>query len=265
MLALTELPLFCHYRPTNAARLNLKGKHHCTASYFFHFTSTRRSNNSALYECHTAQNGVAIDIQCVSKTVHVPLPLPRGKSPHFQYMHKMQRLSTRLTFEQPTIIIISLVALILSPRNFFDSLAPDSSSGVLFQESLELKTCGPLEAWNTPQLRVLVYQFMGALAFSAIIEPVLLFVARYKLSNAKDAEHVIEAVLICFSAFDVLHSLATITVVGTAAVFPSSTYGWAEVSLYACINVWVPVAWLVARACWFTGLGRCRAVQLKRD
>ncbi|RSL83253.1 hypothetical protein CDV31_016850, partial [Fusarium ambrosium] len=74
---------------------------------------------------------------------------------------------------EPSVILVSLVALFISPGNFFTSLAPDTSSGLLFQRDLSLNTCAAVESWNTPQLRVLLYQFSGALAFSAIIEPSL--------------------------------------------------------------------------------------------
>jgi hypothetical protein len=163
---------------------------------------------------------------------------------------------------QPSVILVSLVALFLSPGNFFTSLAPDTSSGLLFQRDLSLNTCAAVESWNTPQLRVLLYQFSGALAFSAIIEPSLLYVAQFKLSDPKDAERVVQAVLMSFLAFDVLHALATAAVVGSSAIFPNN--GWSGIHFYACINVWVPVLWMGARACWFAGFGK-RQGQLKQD
>lgn len=80
------------------------------------------------------------------------------------------------------------------------------------------------------------------------------------MESPKEAERVIAAVLAAFFAFDILHSLATITVVGSSAVMPGSGMDWSSVDPYAAINVWVPVAWMVVRAFWFAGLGRqCHA------
>ncbi|PVH96962.1 hypothetical protein DM02DRAFT_616851 [Periconia macrospinosa] len=164
---------------------------------------------------------------------------------------------------EPAVIGISLISIVVSPTNHYMSLAPPSSSGLLFSHIVERDVCGFLEAWHTPNIRVLLYQFMAALGFSAIIEPLLLYTARYKMENQKDAERAIAAVLAAFFAFDILHSLATIAVVGSKAVMPSLGMDWSGVDLYAAINFWVPVAWMMARASWFAGLGRRRHAREK--
>lgn len=96
---------------------------------------------------------------------------------------------------------------------------------------------------------------MAALAFSGVIEPMLLYVARYRLRDTSDAEQVIKAVLSSFSVFDVFHAGATLAVTGVAAALPGSS-----MHIYAMVNVWVPIAWLLLRLSWILGLGRNSAV-----
>ena len=92
---------------------------------------------------------------------------------------------------------------------------------------------------------------MAALAFSGVIEPILLYVARYKLRDASDAEQVITAVLSSFLVFDIFHAGATLAVTGVAAALPG-----ADMHIYAMVNVWVPMLWLLLRVSWMLGLGR---------
>jgi len=94
---------------------------------------------------------------------------------------------------------------------------------------------------------------MGALAFSALIEPLVLFTATYRFESTRDAEMVIGAVLATFTAFDVFHAAATVSVVGWASVIPGLG---GIVRWEACANIWVPVLWMGIRSCWFVGLGR---------
>ncbi|KAF5008761.1 hypothetical protein FDECE_4999 [Fusarium decemcellulare] len=179
-------------------------------------------------------------------------PISRIFPPFYAFMF--------LTLE-PAIIATSMIALVLSPTNFFISLAPDTSSGALFHKDPSTATCGASESWNTPQLRALHYQYMSAFAFSAVIEPLMLFIARYRISNSSDAEQVIRGVLLSFLAFDAFHAFATAVVVGLDAVLPWST----SVNWYSCINVWVPVAWMIVRTCWLVGAGRGHQIRPKKD
>lgn len=154
----------------------------------------------------------------------------------------------------------------MNPANHFFSLAPEASSGLLFNPEPTHLQCLQAAAWNTPQLRVLLYQLMAALAFSGVIEPALLYTARYKMENQRDAEKVIAAVLLSFGAFDILHLTSVIVVVGTELSIPTAMgTDWSNVDLYAGINIWVPVAWLVLRTLWLLGVGREVPPRVKRD
>lgn len=157
-------------------------------------------------------------------------------------------------------IFFSLFAIPSSPTNHFYSLAPSDSIGPLFTHSTLHLPCTAESAWHTPQLRSLWYVFMSALAFSAVIEPLVLHAARYNLRDVRDAEEVIKAVLLAFAAFDIFHAGATISVTGARAVIPGP---WADV--YAMVNVWVPVAWFCLRVLWFAGIGRRMAAGLSED
>lgn len=92
---------------------------------------------------------------------------------------------------------------------------------------------------------------MSALAFSGVIEPLLLYVARYKLHDVRDAEQVIKAVLFAFMAFDVFHAGATLAVTGVAAALPGP-----RMNVYVMVNVWIPTAWLLLRTLWMVGIAR---------
>ncbi|KAG8353995.1 hypothetical protein FVEN_g8250 [Fusarium venenatum] len=152
---------------------------------------------------------------------------------------------------EPSVIIVSLSLIPASPSNHFHSLAPNDSNGPFWSNSALHKSCDAETAWNTPQLRGLWYSYIGALAFSAVIEPLLLYVARYKLRDVSDAEEVIKAVLFAFFAFDVFHAGATLAVTGIGAALPGS-----QMHLYAMVNVWVPTAWMILRTLWITGVAR---------
>jgi hypothetical protein len=152
---------------------------------------------------------------------------------------------------EPSVIFASLSMIPASPSNHFHSLAPTDSSGPFWSPSLVHEPCSAESAWNTPQLRSLWYVFMAALAFSGVIEPMLLYVARYKLRDVHDAEAVIKAVLVAFSAFDVFHAGATLAVTGLGAVLPGS-----QMHIYAMVNVWVPAAWMLLRTLWIVGVAR---------
>jgi hypothetical protein len=91
------------------------------------------------------------------------------------------------------------------------------------------------------------YYLMGALAFSAVIEPAALYVAAYKLRDPRDSRLVIQTVLASFAAFDIFHAAAAIAGSGVQAVLPLA----AEFNVYSAINFWVPLLWLLVRSAWF--------------
>jgi len=99
----------------------------------------------------------------------------------------------------------------------------------------------------TPQVKALQYYFMGALAFSAVVEAAVLYVAVYKLKDPRDTRAVVQAVLASFAAFDIFHALAAIAGSGIPALMPLT----AESDLYSAINFYVPLLWLIVRITWF--------------
>jgi len=103
----------------------------------------------------------------------------------------------------------------------------------------------------TPQVKALQYYFMGALAFSAVIEPLLLYVAVHKLKDPRDSRTVVQAVLASFAAFDIFHAAAAVAGSGIGALMPMT----AEFDLYSGINFYVPMLWLVVRLTWFWRTG----------
>lgn len=103
----------------------------------------------------------------------------------------------------------------------------------------------------TPQVKALQYYFMGALAFSAVVEPLLLYVAVHKLRDPRDSRTVVQAVLASFAAFDIFHAAAAIAGSGIRALVPM-TEKW---DAYSGINFYVPMVWLVARIAWFQSTG----------
>ncbi|SPJ78799.1 uncharacterized protein FTOL_07190 [Fusarium torulosum] len=152
---------------------------------------------------------------------------------------------------EPSVIFASLVLIPTSPSNHFHSLAPNDSAGRLWSPSPLYKPCDAESAWNTPQLRGLWYAYIAALSFSGAIEPMILYTARYKLRDSRDAEDVIKTVLFAFIAFDFFHAGATLAVTGAAAVLPGP-----QGNIYSMVNVWVPTAWMVLRMLWLVGVGR---------
>ena len=103
----------------------------------------------------------------------------------------------------------------------------------------------------TPQVKALQYYFMGALAFSAVIEPAALYIAAYKLRDPRDSRLVIQTILASFAAFDIFHAAAAIAGSGVQAILPLA----AEFNIYSAINFWVPLLWLLVRSAWFFSTG----------
>jgi len=91
------------------------------------------------------------------------------------------------------------------------------------------------------------YYLMGALAFSAVIEPAALYVAAYKLRDPRDSRIVAQTILASFAAFDIFHAAAAIAGSGVDAVLPLT----GEFDVYSGINFWVPLVWLLVRSAWF--------------
>lgn len=90
------------------------------------------------------------------------------------------------------------------------------------------------------------YYLMGALAFSAVIEPAALYVAAYKLRDPRDSRIMIQTILASFAAFDIFHAAAAIAGSGLYATMPFAE----EFNVYAAINFWVPLLWLLVRSAW---------------
>ena len=62
-------------------------------------------------------------------------------------------------------------------------------------------------------------------------------------------------------AFDLFHAGATLAVTGVAAVLPGP-----QSHVYAMVNVWVPMAWMLLRMLWMAGVGRKSAMTgIKRE
>lgn len=95
------------------------------------------------------------------------------------------------------------------------------------------------------------YYLMGALAFSAVIEPAALYVATNKLRDQRDGRLVAQTVLASFAAFDLFHAAAAIAGSGVQAVLPLAE----EFNIYSGINFWVPLLWLLVRFVWFSRTG----------
>jgi hypothetical protein len=95
------------------------------------------------------------------------------------------------------------------------------------------------------------YYLMGALAFSAVIEPAALYVAAYKLRDPRDARVVAQTILSSFAVFDIFHAAAAIAGSGVQAILPLAK----DFNIYSGINFWVPLMWLLARSAWFFRTG----------
>ena len=149
-----------------------------------------------------------------------------------------------------------MIVAMINPNDYYYSLAPVNSEGLFFQPSNRPGAKPPTadEAWNSPQITAMLYQFMGAFAFAAVIEGLILYCARFKMRNAKDAELAIWCVEMALLVFDFGISLATIFVVGPKAVIPG--YPWSEIDEGACVNTYLPLVWAALRLAWFSGLGR---------
>lgn len=144
-----------------------------------------------------------------------------------------------------------MLSLAIDPIAHYLSLAPDPS----LQKALKSLTGQALDqvlhARMTPQVRALQYYLMGALAFSAVVEVVVLYVAVYKLKDPRDSRTVVQAVLASFAAFDVFHAAAAIAGSGYRAITPMT----GESDLYSAVNFYVPMVWLLVRIAWFRRVG----------
>jgi uncharacterized membrane protein YgcG len=137
-----------------------------------------------------------------------------------------------------------LLSLYFDPVSHYTSLAPDPSlAKALTGQALDQI----MNERMTPQVKALQYYFMGALAFSAVVEPLLLYIAVNKLGDPRDSRTVVQAVLSSFAAFDIFHAAAAIAGSGIGALMPMT----AEFDLYSGINFYVPMLWLVVRLTWF--------------
>ena len=144
-----------------------------------------------------------------------------------------------------------MLSLVLDPVAHYLSLAPDPSLGKALASSTGQALDQIMIERMTPQVKALQYYFMGALAFSAVIEPLLLYIAVNKLRDPRDSRTVVKAVLASFAAFDIFHAAAAIAGSGTGALMPMT----ADFDLYSAINFYVPMLWFVVRFAWFRGSG----------
>lgn len=151
------------------------------------------------------------------------------------------------------------------PNDYYYSLAPSYSEGIFFKPSGRPFTepCTADQAWKSPQVNAMLYQFMGAFAFSAIVEPVILYCAKYKMHSPKDAELAIWGVEISMLVYDFMHSFAEISVVGSASVIPG--FSWSNVDSGACVNAYAPLVWAIIRMGWLSCLGRTTVRDNKTD
>ncbi|GAB7328986.1 hypothetical protein MBLNU13_g00844t1 [Cladosporium sp. NU13] len=129
--------------------------------------------------------------------------------------------------------------MIFDPDAHFASMAPDPcTSTTLDHTTIQCMT---------PRITAMQYYLMGALAFSAVIEPAALYVAAYKLRDQRDSYLVVQTILASFAAFDIFHAAATIAGSGVQAVLPLAE----EFNTFSAINFWVPLMWLLFRSAWF--------------
>lgn len=133
--------------------------------------------------------------------------------------------------------------MVFDPDAHYASMAPDPCESV----TLDLTTT----QCTTPRVRAMQYYLMGALAFSAVIEPAALYVATFKLRDQRDSRLVAQTVLASFAAFDIFHAAAAIAGSGVNAVLPLAE----ESDVYSGINFWVPLLWLMVRSAWFFRTG----------
>jgi hypothetical protein len=143
------------------------------------------------------------------------------------------------------------VSLVFDPIAHYQSLAPDPPLGKALASASGQALDQIMNERMTPQVKALQYYFMGALAFSAVIEPLLLYVAVNKLRDPQDSRTVVKAVLASFAAFDVFHAAAAIAGSGIGALVPMT----AGFDLYSAINFYVPMLWFVVRIAWLRGSG----------
>lgn len=158
--------------------------------------------------------------------------------------------------EQPIVIFSLWIGAMSKPDNYYAMLAPAGSEGFMYKLSLDADAtpCTARQAWNTPQVNIMLYQFMSAFFFSAIVEPVVLYTARYKMRNARDAELAIWAVEVSMLLYDLMHSFAGVSVVGLGTVIPG--FSWSRMDGAATFNTWS--AWILGaiRIAWLCGVGR---------
>jgi hypothetical protein len=133
--------------------------------------------------------------------------------------------------------------MIFDPESHYESMGPDPCAGAALDNTTT--QC------MTPRIRAMQYYLMGALAFSAVIEPAALYVATYKLRDPRDSRVVIQTILASFAAFDIFHAVAAVAGSGINAVMPMA----AVFNVYSAINFWVPLLWLFVRSAWFLRTG----------
>lgn len=154
-------------------------------------------------------------------------------------------------------------------EQYYNVLAPAGSRGILFtpqpphEGGVSREPCTAAQAWNTAQFNIMLYQFMSAFFFSAVVEPVALWHARHRMRDAADAERAVWCIEACMLGYDIMHSCAGVAVVGLGAVVPG--FEWSRVDAAAAFNTWSAVLLGVMRVFWMCGVGREFAARAKSD
>ena len=142
----------------------------------------------------------------------------------------------------------------------FYSLAPPDSAGVLFVPSAKAAPTTVDGYLASPQLRVLLYQYIAIWLAKVVTDVGVLYHARYRMSNVKDAEFAVKADLIGTIALSIMFSFANVSVAGTKAVFPAKgvdgSWDWSQVNTITSIHLWGPLTMIAMRLSWLFGVGR---------
>ena len=111
----------------------------------------------------------------------------------------------------------------------------------------------------SPQLRVLLYQYIAVWVGKTVAEVAVLYAARYKMTSARDSELAVKALLIpmvlCYSMF----AAANVSVAGVKAVIPkrqADGWDWTEVDKITSLHLWMPLFNCLTRMAWVYGIGR---------
>jgi hypothetical protein len=214
---------------------------------------TRQTDNCSFITCHytnmTSKNTypTTTRMQPALSQPYFALFMVIEVHPSF-FFHTVQTIAHT---HQPGVIVAALLSMVFDPDSHLQSMGPDRCSDTSYETAAGLIPGQSSHECMLPRIRALQYYFMAALAFSAFVEPAVLYVATYKLRDARDSQTVVRAVLASFAAFDIFHAVAAIAGSSFHAALPMA----AEFDVYVAINFWIPLTWLVVRGTWFLGNG----------